>query len=205
MTGISAEIPSELQELIDPDPIRAAEAEIDHARLRYQDAADMARGAEAAVVEAHRVIPELTQRAVAGERVSAATVARAHQRARDAALYRDFCQEVARRLLPDEREAEGRLARAKAQAFAPLFEHAVGLRIAAGKRADEVASTPYKNGDPGAYEQAHQEWIAATRIMNLAIRAGARHPNATFRDNWPSTEHAERSLWGREIVEEAAA
>ena len=139
------DLPPDVTALINHASIHEVQAEIDEAQARYQQAADVARKADAELAKAYAAIPELTQRAVSGERVSAAIVAKAHARVRDAEAYRDFCAEVARRLAPDEREAAGRMSAAKARAYAAVLDHGVDLRIAAAARADRADGNVDRN------------------------------------------------------------
>lgn len=196
-------IPSpDILALIDHTPIAEAQAEIDAANARFQEAKDAVLSAEAELDEARAAIPALTERAVAGERVSAATVARAHARLRDVDRYRAFVTEVAHRLRPDEREADARLSAARAQAYDAVLNHGIDAQIKAAERGDRAAGTVDRLPDLSELAAARAEFEAASAIVAFAIRSGARPVRSPV---WPVSAHQLRRTWGREEVMQEAA
>lgn len=196
------ELPPAIAGLIDQAPIHDAQAEIAEARRRHREAADAVLAADADLEEARAAIPALVDRAVAGERVSAATVARAHVRVRDAERYRAFLYEVVNRLHPDEREGDLRLSRAREQAYSGVLQHGIDLQIKAAERGDRAGGTVDRLPDRAELAAAKAAFEAASRIVAFAIQSGARPVQGPV---WPISAHQLRRVWGREEVTQEAA
>lgn len=202
---MSYEPTPEILALIDHAPIHEAMAEINEAQRRYREAVHAILSAEAEMEEAHAALPVLTDRAVSGERISSATLARAHARIRDADRYQAFVSSVALRLQPDQREADARLSAARAQAYRKVLDRAIDLQIAAAERADRAGGTPDRLPDMPALAAAKRDFEAASAVVLFAIQSGAKHPGATYRPTWPTTASFVRQIWARvEATQEAA-
>jgi hypothetical protein len=124
--------------LADTALIAAAEAALAEAEERFRAAQATAEEADAAAGEARAEMPALVERAVAGETVTAKTIAGVRQRVRDAEAYSAFTAAVARRLGEAVAQAKAELAETRHQAWLPVLERAISMRINAARRADRA-------------------------------------------------------------------
>lgn len=192
---------AELEALVTPEmgPVTDAERALADAQARADAARQAAEAAEAAVAAARRLIPDLVDRALAGEPVAADAVAKAHAAVDRAQRYSAFCATVATRFAALVPSAEAALKEAIAEAYRPLMRRGQDLRIEAAAMADAVAASGIHLGlHPEKVAEAHKVFRFGTRLMFHAARHGVHcGSSAGILEYWPTREVLERRAWNR--------
>jgi hypothetical protein len=178
------------------EPVHAARNALAEARRRHADALAEVAAAQAQVSAAKALLPQLVERAVAGDRVDAAAVASAHAAVQEAERFAAFLGGVAVRLEAPIHAAEAGLKAALAEQHRPVFELGGRYRYEsaqAAKRA-RAAATP----DRAAVDAAKAIFDRGNRLMRLATDNHVdvfAYTATGVSDVWPPDPDLERRRW----------
>lgn len=178
--------PDEVEKLVDPAPIEAANAAIVAARARLAEAQDKQTAAAANL----NVLKQARDRAINGDGDPHATTDALQQGEKTAAVADEVLAATKRAL--EEAETAG-IRRARDLAWRPVYLFGIRTRIAAAQKADQARAL---------LAEAESEYKAGTALLDRAYDGGTQHPVVTaVRSYGDPTEEKERSMWSRAGVD----
>jgi len=214
---LRSDLVAELVAHADTAAVEAAEAVLAEAEERLRAAQATAAAADDVAAKARAEMPRLVERAFAGEAVEPQTIAAVHQRVRDAEAYASFTGAVVRRASEPVAAAKAELAEARHQAWTPVLEAAIQMRIDVARRVDRArlaaqggtSHTPAQLAEleaakTAAFEAVRPRYEAACEAVRVAVQNGLRPYENRYmvEPQFPAREASERAFWDKPLTAE---